>query len=87
MQYKNITDYVDTRQHLNDPNVSPTGASHKHLHINPNEKKERKKISRDVPSARRPSVRPPRASRATCVPRASRLSCLSCNVSSAGPDG
>ena len=75
MQYKNITDYADTRQHLNDPIVSPTGASHKQLHINPNKKKERKKETCDFPSARRPSVRPPCASRATCVSRASRATC------------
>ena len=48
--------------------------SHKHSHKNPNEK--RKKESRDFPLARRPTVRLPCASRATCAPRVSRLPCL-----------
>jgi len=42
MQRKKISGYANTRQHLNGSTVSPTGASHTHLHINPKEKKERK---------------------------------------------
>ena len=33
MQERNITEYADTRQHLNSSNYPPTGASHSHLHI------------------------------------------------------
>ena len=32
-QQKNIPGYTNTRQHLNWSNISPTGASHSHLHI------------------------------------------------------
>ena len=39
---KNIRINANTWQHLNDSTISPTGASHKHLHINPNEKKREK---------------------------------------------
>ena len=72
-----------TRQHLDDSILIPTGASHKHLHINPIKEKER---SRNFPFARRPTARPPRASRASClaplVPRSSRASRFSSTCAS-----
>ena len=42
---KNISGYANTRQHLDDSIMIPTGASHKHLHINPNEKKTGKGVA------------------------------------------
>ena len=67
MQKGKYPDLRDTRQHLNDSTVSPTGASHKHLHINPNEKKTGKE-------SRLP------CSASTLSSTASRLSCLACFV-------
>jgi len=65
---KNIRINANTRQHLNDSTISPTGASHKHLHINPNEKNTGKE-------SRLP------CSASTHSSTASRLSCLSCLAS------
>jgi len=72
---RNTTGLRDTRQHLDDCTLTPTGASHKHLHINPIKKREKER-SRNFPCARRPTARSPRAS------RASRLSCLSSTCAS-----
>jgi len=76
----------DTRQHLHNYTIVPTGASHKHLHIIPIKKRKR---SRDFPAARRFTARPPRTSRASplsflapLVPRASRASRLSSTCAS-----
>ena len=85
MQYKNITDYANTRQHLNGFTVSPTGAFLHALAHKP-KGKERKKVAtslqrvdpqydRLAPLVQRPLLEPraflePRASRATSASRA-----------------
>ena len=42
---KKIRINANTRQHLDDSIMIPTGASHKHLHINTNEKKTGKEVA------------------------------------------
>ena len=60
-----------TRQHLHSCTLIPTGASPQAFTHKPNKRKrKREKGSCNFPVARRPTARPPRAS------RASRLSCL-----------
>ena len=69
MQYKNISGYANTRQHLNDSTLSPTGAFPQAFAHKPKSKRNTGKESRLPCSA------------STLSSTALRLSCLSCLAS------
>ena len=72
----NTTGLRDTRQHLDDCTITPTGASHKHLHINPIKKREKEVATSLVRVDPQHGLLAPLVPRASRASRASRLSCL-----------